>query len=230
MASVVKFEVKSNRIRDIRVTDATTVADFREQLKASGFDVAEAKISVHRNAEHDVLVGKLNNYVLKPGDTVKFFTESNIRSNQYKLLELGRKLRSMRISDDLEGYCKTSEDYNKCALEQGLITKEAYDSMMQTIQKAREDFVKKETLHDAPDTDCEHCTHHCCVDDDYAYEDDDEDYDEEVENEDDYEEDDDEEKEEAEEHCDKCSKEDSVTIHDIKVFKDKDGITIRIKG
>lgn len=73
--AITAFQVRSNRIHDINLPDGTTVGKLKEILQGAGYDVNAALISVNRFAESDTLIGQVEQYVLKTGDTVEFKTE-----------------------------------------------------------------------------------------------------------------------------------------------------------
>lgn len=68
------FQVESSRIHDIELTPGSTVRNLRTILQEGGYDVVEAEVTVNRKAEGDKVIGRVDNYVLKPGDTVEFKT------------------------------------------------------------------------------------------------------------------------------------------------------------
>ena len=72
---VTVFNVVSNRICDIRLPEGKTVGELKRILQASGYDVCDARITVNRFQQKDKLVGKVDAYVLKDGDTVEFKTQ-----------------------------------------------------------------------------------------------------------------------------------------------------------
>ena len=69
------FQVESSRIHDIELTPGSTVRHLRTILQEGGYDVVEAEVTVNRKAEGDKVIGRVDNYVLKPGDTVEFKTQ-----------------------------------------------------------------------------------------------------------------------------------------------------------
>jgi hypothetical protein len=69
------FQVESSRIHDIELTPGSTVRNLRTILQEGGYDVVEAEVTVNRKAEGDKVIGRVDNYVLKPGDTVEFKTQ-----------------------------------------------------------------------------------------------------------------------------------------------------------
>lgn len=71
---VTAFQVKSNRIHDIDLPEGATVSRLRSILQDAGYDVAEALVTVNRYAESDVLIGDIETYVIKDGDTLEFKT------------------------------------------------------------------------------------------------------------------------------------------------------------
>ena len=73
-SSVVTFNVRTNRIRDIKIESGTTVGKFVSMVGAMGFDIKQARIEVLRRKEHDILIGDVLGYVLKDGDSVRFST------------------------------------------------------------------------------------------------------------------------------------------------------------
>ena len=69
------FQVESSRIHDIELAPGSTVRNLRTILQEGGYDVVEAEVTVNRKAEGDKVIGRVDNYVLKPGDTVEFKTQ-----------------------------------------------------------------------------------------------------------------------------------------------------------
>lgn len=69
------FQVESSRIHDIELTPGSTVRNLRTILQEGGYDVVEAEVTVNRKAEGDKVIGRVDNYVLQPGDTVEFKTQ-----------------------------------------------------------------------------------------------------------------------------------------------------------
>lgn len=72
---VTLFQVTSDRIHDIELTPGSTVRDLRAILMDGGYDVVEAEVKVNRRAEGDKMIGRVDGYVLQPGDTVEFNTK-----------------------------------------------------------------------------------------------------------------------------------------------------------
>lgn len=68
------FNVRSNRIHDIKLADGTNVGYLRKILAGAGYDVNDAFITVDRAFEQDKLIGNNDAYVLKEGDGVEFVT------------------------------------------------------------------------------------------------------------------------------------------------------------
>ena len=69
------FQVESSRIHDIELAPGSTVRNLRTILQEGGYDVVEAEVTVNRKAEGDKVIGRVDNYVLQPGDTVEFKTQ-----------------------------------------------------------------------------------------------------------------------------------------------------------
>ena len=94
----VAFRVTSDRIRDTEVKPGTTIGEFVGLLSSARFDVAQAHIRVIRRQEDDVLVGRVENYVLKDGDAIELIT------NEIDMPVLKRRAEAMlNAKDKAEG-------------------------------------------------------------------------------------------------------------------------------
>ena len=102
---VTAFQVRSNRIHDIALPDGSTVGQLKTQLSAGGYDVNAALITINRFAEGDKLIGQVDGYVLKEGDTVEFKTE--------KLDLPATGLRIRKMAEEAEQ--AAAEQAQKCA-------------------------------------------------------------------------------------------------------------------
>lgn len=72
--NTILFNVKSDRIHDIKLDESTTVGQLREILHNAGYDVLQAKATVTRYRQNDTLVGQVDGYTLANGDAVSFNT------------------------------------------------------------------------------------------------------------------------------------------------------------
>lgn len=69
----VAFRVQSTRIKDIELSNHTTIKELKNILAASGYDVNEAtKVRVIRN--DGIVIGQMNDYVLRDADCVEIDT------------------------------------------------------------------------------------------------------------------------------------------------------------
>lgn len=71
----VAFRVRSTRIKDIELSpNRSTIADLKEILAADGYDVNEAtRVRVIRRDA--IVIGQMDNYVLRDGDCVEIDTQ-----------------------------------------------------------------------------------------------------------------------------------------------------------
>lgn len=69
----VAFRVRSTRIKDIELSNNTTIRDLKNILAANGYDVNEAtRVRVIR--KDGIVIGQMNDYVLRNADCVEIDT------------------------------------------------------------------------------------------------------------------------------------------------------------
>lgn len=69
----VAFRVQSTRIKDIELSNHTTIKELKNILAASGYDVNEAT-NVRVIRKDGIVIGQMNDYVLRDADCVEIDT------------------------------------------------------------------------------------------------------------------------------------------------------------